>query len=265
MNVLNREKQTIVLNLLLEGNSIRAIERMTNVHKITIASLLKRVGQACEEYHQKHIKGLNCTHIQCDEVWSFCYAKEYNKEKGMTKDAGDVWTWTAIDADSRFMVSWHTGKRNLKDARQFFEDLSYRVDGKVKIAADGHPPYIKAIKESFGDRASFGQVVKLYDVGKNKRKYVGKIKKESVIGEMDDSEIDTTKVERANLTMRTHLKRMNRKTPAFSKKLENHKAAIAMHFMYYNFCKIHNALKVTPAMEVGMSESIWPVDKLLEI
>lgn len=270
MNKLSRDKQAQVLSALVEGNSIRATVRMTGVAKNTIVRLLADVGKACSEYQDEVLRDLPCKRIQCDEIWSFCYAKEKNvpEDRKGHWGYGDVWTFTAICADTKIVPSWYIGRRDLENARVFLKDLASRLSNRVQLTTDGHKMYLDAVEAAFGSDIDFSQLVKIYgQTPEGQRRYsppqcIGAIK-QRIIGKPDKDHVSTSYVERQNLTMRMNMRRFTRLTNAFSKKVENLGHAVALHFMYYNFCRIHQTLRVTPAMEAKVTDHVWEIGEIL--
>jgi IS1 family transposase len=270
MNKLSDTKRAQVVAALVEGNSIRATVRMTGVAKNTISKFLVELGAACSEYLDKALVNLPCERIQCDEIWSFCYAKEKNVTPEIARNqvAGDIWTWVAMDADSKLVCSWLVGQRNADAARMFVLDLKRRLRNRVQLTTDGLAMYFTAVAEFFGEEIDYAMLVKLYgDSGEGEKRYspadcIG-CKKEPKIGNPDPKHISTSYIERQNLTMRMQMRRFTRLTNAFSKKIENHIAAIALHYMHYNFCRIHQTLRITPAMAAGISNHVWGVSELV--
>lgn len=255
MNKLDIKKQAQIISALVEGNSIRATCRMTGAAKGTVLKLLADVGQACAEYQDGTLRNLSCKRIQCDEIWSFCYAKDKNvpEDKQGQFGYGDVWTWTAICADSKLVPSFYIGSRDIESAKVFMKDLASRMKHRIQITTDGHKAYIEAVEDAFGSDVDYSQIVKLYGVERieaearyNPAKCIG-AKKNRIKGNPDDESVSTSYVERQNLTMRMSMRRFTRLTNAFSKKIDNLHHALALHFMYYNFCRIHQTLRVTPA------------------
>ncbi|MBI4400449.1 MAG: IS1 family transposase [Nitrospirae bacterium] len=271
MNRLIREKQVRVISCLVEGNSIRATCRMTGVAKGTVLKLLADVGQACAEYQDRMFRGLVCKRIQCDEIWAFCYAKEDHvpaNKRGL--GYGDVWTWTAICADTKLVPSWYIGGRDLCTAQKFVKDLAGRLKDRVQLTTDGHRAYLTAVDRAFGDNIDYSQLVKLYGpaLGKPGKYSPGECcgtKVEPVVGNPDPRHISTSFVERQNLTMRMGMRRFTRLTNAFSKKVENLAHAVALHFMHYNFVRIHQSLRVTPAMKAGIANDLWEIEDILKL
>jgi IS1 family transposase len=244
---------------------------MTGVAKNTVAKLLLDLGSVCEQYQDKHLRNLPCRRVQCDEIWSFVYAKQKNvTEEQMAKGAGDIWTWTAIDADTKLVPCWMVGQRDLVTATEFIGDLASRLRYRVQLTTDGHKPYLNAIEDAFGGDIDYAQLITVYGAsGEAQTRYspgqcIG-IECKAVTGNPDPAHISTSFVERQNLTMRMSMRRFTRLTNAFSKKLENHMAAIALHFMYYNFCRVHQTLRVTPAMEAGVADHVWSVEEVVAL
>jgi len=272
MNKLRKDKQIQVISALVEGNSIRATVRMTGVAKNTIVKLLADLGKACVEYQDKAFKNLPCKHIQCDEIWSFCYAKEKNvpEEKKGQFGYGDIWTFTAICADSKLVPSWFIGNRDLESATIFLKDLAGRLANRIQLTTDGHKMYLDAVESAFGSDVDFSQLVKIFgQTVEGQKRYsppacIGTIK-QKINGAPETEKISTSYVERQNLTMRMNMRRFTRLTNAFSKKVENLYYAVALHFMYYNFCRIHQTLRVTPAMEARVTDHVWTIEEILSL
>lgn len=263
-----------ILHLLCEGMSIRAITRTTGASKNTVAKLLVDAGKACAAYHDQFVRKVKANRVQCDEIWSFCYAKEKNvrNAKAAPLEAGDVWTWTAIDADSKLIISYMVGDRDAEYADWFLDDLRQRISNRVQLTTDGHSVYFDAVEKNFGDAVDYAMLVKIYGTPKGKSADVryspGECcgtKKKIVTGNPDQAHVSTSYVERSNLTMRMHMRRFTRLTNAFSKKIENHVAAIALHMMYYNFVRIHKTLRVTPAMAAGLTDRLWEISDIVAL
>jgi IS1 family transposase len=271
MNKLDLKKRARVLACLVEGNSIRATVRMTAVAKNTVVKLLADVGAACAEYQNEALRNLPCKRIQADEIWPFVYVKQKNVKtaKATPEGAGDVWTWTALDADTKLMVSWALGPRDAGMAHDFMLDLADRLTSRVQLTTDGHRAYIEAVPNAFSNNLDYTMLVKVYGDAPNKgpeRKYscseFVKCEAQARIGDPEPEHISTSYVERQNLTMRMSMRRFTRLTNGFSKKLENLGHAVALHFMYYNFGRIHQTLRVTPAMEAGISDHVWEMTEI---
>jgi IS1 family transposase len=272
MNTLNVTERAKIITLLVEGNSINATCRISGASKNTVLKLLADVGEACAAYQDRAMRNLNCTKIQADEIWSFCYAKQRNvpsKFKGEF-GYGDVYTWVAIDPDTKLIPCWLVGPRDSFAARDFMRDLYSRVSNRLQLTTDGLKLYLNAVNMAFGSDVDYAMLTKLYGPSygnAQERKYspgeccgtiIG-----TVCGEPDPDHISTSHVERANLTMRMHMRRFTRLTNGFSKKLENHMHAISLHFMFYNFCKIHKTLRVTPAMEAKIDDHVWSMEEVV--
>ena len=273
MNKLSHAARAQILSLLVEGSSLRSISRVCDVSINTVTKLLVDAGTVCAAYHDQYVTGVKSKRIQCDEIWSFCYAKEKNvaRAKAAPDGAGDVWTWTAIDADTKLMVSWAVGDRTADCARAFMDDVAGRLASRVQLTSDGHRVYLDAVLGAF-DQVDFAQLVKLYgsEGGKaEERKYspavcTGSIKT-PVAGAPDPKYISTSYVERQNLNMRMGMRRFTRLTNAFSKKIDNHLHALALYFMFYNFVRIHKTLRVSPAMAAGVADKLWDVGDLVQL
>jgi IS1 family transposase len=272
MNKLTNEKRVAVIKALTEGCSIRSTVRLTGVAKNTIVKLLGEIGKVCSEYQDKTLRNLTCQRIQCDEIWSFCYAKDKNvpQERRGEFGVGDVWTWTALCADTKLIVSWRVGGRDAGTARDFTEDLASRLAGRVQLTTDGLRIYYSAVERAFGANVDYAMLVKLYGSDRDTEATYSPAKVMScsavpISGDPDPDHISTSYVERSNLTMRMSMRRFARLTNAFSKKVENHIAAISLYFMFYNFCRIHQTLRVTPAMEAGISDHVWSVEEVVAL
>ncbi|HEV7927738.1 MAG TPA: hypothetical protein VGR14_20470 [Verrucomicrobiae bacterium] len=271
-NILKFEKKVAVVSMLCEGSSIRAVERITGVNQNTIMSLGRRVGDACAKVMDAKMRGLQSEQIQVDEIWGFIGAKR--KNAGRTGHYGDVWTFIAIDADTKLIPSFVVGKRDAYHARTFMEDLAGRLSRRVQLSSDALGTYPEAVERGFGSEVDYGQLVKTYSVehlGSFKEaasRYspaeVVKTERTIVAGMPDIRRISTSYIEKQNHTLRMHCRRLTRLTNAFSKKLENFQSAVALNFAYYNFCKVHNTIRMTPAMAAGVEKSIWTVGELLK-
>jgi IS1 family transposase len=272
MNRLSLEKRAQVVACLVEGNSVRSTVRMTGVAKNTITKLLAELGDACAEYLDKTLVGLDSRRIQCDEIWSYVGAKQKNVTLEMAEErvCGDVWTWIALDAESKLICSWLVGKRDSECAKVFIQDLANRLKHLVQLTTDGLRVYLTAVLDAFGEDIDYALLHKIYgaDLQDESRyspaKCVG-CEQIRVVGGPDPRYISTSYVERQNLTMRMHMRRFTRLTNAFSKKIENHIASVAIHVMYYNFCRIHQTLRVTPAMAAGITGHLWSVYDLVKL
>ncbi|MFW9882590.1 MAG: IS1 family transposase [Candidatus Thorarchaeota archaeon] len=263
MNVLPIVKQKQILQLLVEGNSLRSISRIIDCSINTVFKLLVEVGKGCLKYQDEIFHNLNCKYIQVDEMWDFCYAKQKNVEKAKRppKEAGNIWTWIAIDTETKLVPSWLVGKRDASYAYKFIKDVANRLAHKIQLTSDGWKPYIEAVEDAFGNDIDYGMLVKIYD---QNQRYTG-CELKRITGSPNNKRISTSIVERNNLTLRMHMRRYTRKTNGFSKKLENHKYALALNFMSYNFGRIHSTIKVTPAMEAGISNHIWEIEEILAL
>ena len=274
MNKLSSSDRARVLHLLCEGMSIRAITRTTGIHKVTVARLLNGAGRALAAYQDQAFRDLETRRVQVDEIWSFTYAKQKNvaNAKAAPEGAGDTWTWTAIDADSKLVMSWLVGGRDADYAYAFIDDVYRRPANRVQLTSDGHNAYTNAVRDIFGIDVDYAQLVKQYGEApgaKDERRYSPAIckgaKKIRIEGRPDPLHVSTSYVERQNLTMRMHMRRFTRLTNGFSKKVENHANAVALHFAYYNFVRIHKTLRMTPAMAAGVSDRLWEMADLVAI
>ena len=270
MNKLSTADRVRVIAALVEGCSIRSTVRMTGIAKKTITKLIVDLGTACAAYHDKHVRNVKSKRIQCDEIWSFVYAKQKNVPKAMEGQfgIGDVWTWTAIDADSKLMVSYMVGQRDVDYATAFMNDVSDRLANRVQLTTDGLKCYLQAVEDVFVGEVDYAQLVKVYGevlgvpAGRYSPPVVTGCETHVIAGQPDQKHVLTSFVERQNLTMRMSMRRFTRLTNGFSKKVENHAHAIAIHYMHYNFCRIHKTLRVTPAMEAGLSSHVWEIEEL---
>jgi IS1 family transposase len=271
MNRLSTEKRVQVVSALVEGNSINATCRMTGVAKHTVLNLLRDLGCAAAEFHHRNVRGLRVKRLQADEIWAFCGAKKKNVSPEKEAEGwGDVWTWTALDADTKLIVSYMVGKRDLGWARDFMTDCAERIVGHPQITTDAHKPYLKAVEEAFGGNCDYAQLHKIYGAPEEpETRYspatcIGSDMK-TVSGMPDPKHVSTSYVERQNLTMRMSMRRFTRLTNGFSKKLENHGHAVALYFLHYNFCRVHKTLRVTPAMEAGLADHVWMLEELVSL
>ena len=269
-NVLATDKKIAIIGALTEGSSIRSIERMTGVHRDTIMRLGVKVGQGCTAMMDRTMRNLSCTRLEMDEIWGFVGKKERNVK--LTHDAhevGSVWTWCALDADTKLVPSFKIGHRSREMAEAFCADVASRMATRVQISTDGFHGYAHAIEKSFGDNADYGQIIKVYgtmEFGERRYSSSGVLSSEKIVksGTPDVDLISTSYVERLNATTRLHMRRLTRLTLAFSKKRENFDAAVGLHFGFYNFVKRHNTLKTTPAVAAGVANSKWSIGELLE-
>src|SRR4030043_673252 len=276
MNKLNLERKAQVIRVLCEGNSIRSTARITGTAINTVVKLLREVGAACLEYQEKVMHDLPCKHIQCDEIWSFVYSKDKNVPEGHAGELGygDVWTWTAIDADTKIVPCWLAGLRSAEYAHQFMTDLKSRLANRVQITTDGHKVYLWAIEDAFGAEVDYAMLVKLYGQElESEAKYSPAkciaAEPHVIQGHPDPAKISTSFAERQNLTMRMNMRRFTRLTNAFSKKLENHIYALALYFMHYNFVRPHKTLAYpyprTPAMAAGLTDHVWTIEEIVKL
>jgi IS1 family transposase len=272
MNRLTKEERARIIHLLCEGNSIRAVTRLTGISKTTITKLVVDAGTAAAWYQDRVFQSLSCKRLQIDEIWGFVGAKARNAspEAKAAGAAGDVWLWLATDADTKLVPCWHVGNRNAEAANEFIDDLASRLANRVQITTDGHAPYLEAIDTAFGGEVDYAMLVKLYGASpEGQRRYsppvcTGAIKRR-IQGNPDMAHASTSFAERNNLNVRMHSRRMTRLTNAFSKKMENHAHAMALHFLYYNFVRIHKTLKVTPAMAAGVTDRLWEIGDVIDV
>lgn len=273
MNRLSNDDRAKILHLLCEGMSIRAVTRLTGASKNTVAKLLVDAGKACAAYHDAHVRNVKASRVQVDEIWSFTYAKEKNvpTAKDAPEGAGDTWTWTALDADSKLIVSYLVGGRDSEYAMWFMDDLAARLANRVQLTSDGHRAYLEAVEGAFGADVDYAQLVKLYgnapgERGRYSPAAVTGIKKKVREGNPDMADVSTSYVERQNLTMRMGMRRFTRLTNGFSRKVENLSHAVSLHFMHYNFARPHKALKEryprTPAMAAGVTDHVWSLEEI---
>lgn len=273
MNRLPIEKRAQIIGMLVEGNSMRAVSRMADCSINTVTKLLEEVGFACNLYQAEHLRNLNCKRIQCDEIWGFCYSKEKNvapADKGVLGH-GDVWTWCALDADTKLMVSYLVGKRDADYALTFMTDVASRLAHRVQLTTDGHKPYLYAVEGAFGMDVDYAMLVKNYGAPSTNeaRRYspAHLISADRVLitGNPEFAKVSTSHVERQNLTMRMSMRRLTRLTNGFSKKVENLEHAVSLHFMHYNFARVHKTLRVTPAMEAGIADHVWTLEEIASL
>jgi IS1 family transposase/lambda repressor-like predicted transcriptional regulator len=263
-----------ILNMLVEGSSMRSISRVTGVSINTVSKLLADAGAVCSTFHDDMVRGVNAKRVQCDEIWSFCYAKAKNipTAKSAPAEAGDVWTWTAIEADSKLILSWLAGGRDGQYAIAFMDDLRSRITNRVQLTTDGHKAYLEAVEGAFGGDIDYAVLHKVYGASPDsaKGKYspaecIG-TQKHRVEGDPDEKHVSTSYVERQNLTMRMAMRRFTRLTNGFSKKLENHVHALSLYFVHYNWMRQHKSLnKWTPAMAAGLTDRLWSWEEIIEL
>lgn len=274
MNKLTIADRAQILRCLVDGNSLRATARICGRSFGAITKFLVDAGRVCSQYQDKVLNDLPCRRIQCDEIWSFVYAKEKNapEEMKIKGTAGDVWTWTALCADTKLVPCWFVGTRDAGSAYHFIHDLAARLKNRVQLTTDGHKAYLNAIDDAFGSNIDYAMLVKVFGNGsehEGAQKYSPGVCMGSriaqITGKPEYSHVSTSFVERQNLTMRMSMRRFTRLTNAFSKKVENHEAAIALHFMHYNFCRIHQSLRVTPAMAAGVASSVWEIEDIARL
>lgn len=273
MNKLDIAKRSQIVAAMVEGCSIRSIVRITGTSKNTIVKLLVELGAACSDYLDEHLVNLPCQRVQVDEAWSFCYAKAKNVTPEITAKnpfAGDVWTWVAIDADTKLIPSWVVGPRDSTTARIFVNDLAKRLANRIQLTSDGLSLYLAAVERAFHGHVDYAQLVKVYgETSEGQKRYspaecIG-CERKAIVGHPDPKDISTSYVERQNLTIRMSLRRFTRLTNAFSKKIENHVAALAIFYMHYNFVRIHQSLRVTPALAAGVTEKLWSIEDVVAL
>jgi IS1 family transposase/lambda repressor-like predicted transcriptional regulator len=273
MNKLPLAKRVQILSMLCEGSSMRSISRVADVSINTVTKLLVDAGETCLTMHDELVRDVKATRIQCDEIWSFTYAKQKNVDaaEGAPEWAGDTWTWTAIEADTKLIVSYFVGDRSGQSAMALMDDLRMRLANRVQLTTDGHKAYLEAVEGAFGDDVDFAQLVKLYGAAPEafKGRYspaecIG-AKKIKVTGSPERKHVSTSYVERQNLTMRMSMRRFTRLTNAFSKKVDNHMHALSLYFAFYNFTRIHKTLKVSPAMAAGITDHLWSMEEIAEM
>jgi IS1 family transposase len=272
MNKLPNEKRAQVLQMMAEGLALRAIVRLTGISRTTLQKLLEDAGQAFSEYQDRVLMNLPCKRVQVDEAWSFCYAKQKNvpTAKKAPEGAGDIWTWVGLDADTKLAASFYVGGRDSEAAMTFMDDLAKRLANRVQLTSDGHRPYLEAIEGAFGGDIDYATLVKIYGAApEGQRRYSPAIctgaHKHCIEGNPDPKHVSTSFVERSNLSMRMGNRRMTRLTNAFSKKAENHAHMMAIYFMHYNFVRLHQTLRMTPAMAAGVTERLWEMADIIDV
>jgi IS1 family transposase len=271
MNQLTIAERTRVIAALVEGNSLRAVSRMTGTHRTAIQKLLVEIGAACSSYQDRVFRNLSCKRIQCDEIWAFVGSKEKNtSEEKKAEGWGDCWTWIAMDAQTKLIPCWYVGTRDSGAAYHFMHDLAVRLAHRVQLTTDGHSPYLTAVADAFGTDIDYAQLIKIYGEGpKTEARYspaqcMG-ARKAVICGMPEHKHVSTSHIERQNLTLRMSNRRFTRLTNAFSKKVANHESSVALHFMHYNFCRVHQTLRVTPAMEAGLTDHVWSVAEIIAL
>ena len=275
MNKLPLQTRVQILHMLVEGSSMRSISRITGVSINTVTKLLEDAGRACAAYHDENVIGVQARLVQCDEIWSFLYSKEKNvpAAKAAPQGAGDVWTWTALDSETKMILAYEVGDRSGATAIEFMDDLRKRLANRVQITTDGHKAYLEAVEGAFGADVDYAMLVKLYGESSgskgHERKYspaecIG-ARKVWISGEPDKAMVSTSHVERQNLTMRMGMRRFTRLTNAFSKKLENHLHMLSLYFVHYNFCRVHKSLRMPPAMAAGVSDTLRDVEWIVSL
>jgi IS1 family transposase len=272
MNKLDRKARSRILHLLCEGNSIRAVTRLTCASKNTVIKLVVDAGKATSWYQDQVFRNLTCRHVQVDEIWNFVYAKQKNVATATAApaNAGDVWTWAAIDTDTKLMPSWFVGGRDSNSAIIFVDDLASRLANRVQLTSDGHKASLEAVEGAFGADIDYAQLVMLYGAPpEGEKRYspaeCNGIRKMPIEGSPDPKHISTSFVERSDLTVRMHARWFTRLTNAFSKKVENHAHAVALHMMYYNFVRVHQSIRMTPAMAAGVTKRLWEMSDVVDV
>jgi IS1 family transposase len=275
MNKLPLKTRVQILAMLVEGSSMRSISRITGVSINTVTKLLVDAGEACAAYHDVTVRDVKAARVQCDEIWSFCYAKDKNvaTAKAAPEGAGDVWTWTALDSDSKMILAYEVGDRSGATAIEFMDDLRARLATRVQLTTDGHKAYLEAVEGAFGGDVDYAMLIKLYGEATGQKGHERKYspaectgaRKEIVSGSPIKADVSTSHVERLNLTMRMGMRRFTRLTNAFSKKLENHLHMLSLYFVHYNFCRMHKSLRMSPAMAAGVTETLRDMEWVVSL
>ncbi len=268
MNILPIEKKAQILQLLVEGNSMRSVERVVGCSINTVTKTLEQTGAACQAYQDQAICNVKARRVQCDEIWGRCYSKQKNvaPEQEGVLGYGDVWTWVALDADSKLAINWLVGIRTAEYAQAFMADLASRLAERIQLTTDDNGVYVNAVEKAFGGMVDYAMLVKIYEgLGAMEQRRYSPTRKRRINGNPDIEHVSTSHVERQNLTMRMGMRPFTRLTSAFSKKIENLEHAVALHFMYYNFGRIHKSLRVTPAMEAGISDHVWSMEEIARL
>jgi len=272
MNKLDTQTRVQIVKALVDGVGVNAACRIVGVAKNTVLKLLAELGEACAKYHDEHVRNVKATRIQCDEIWSFCHSKQKNVpvEHQGEFGFGDVWTWTALESESKLIVSYLVGLRDSGYATEFIRDVASRLVDRVQLTTDGHKAYLEGVEDAFGGDIDYAQLVKLYGAERaGEARYSPAVcigtRTNTISGDPDPKHVSTSHVERQNLTMRMAMRRFTRLTNGFSKKIQNHMHAIALNFMHYNFCRIHQTLRVTPAMAAGLTTKLWEIEDLVAL
>ena len=273
MYILPLEKRKAIIAHLVEGSSMRATSRLTDTSIMTVMKVLVETGKACIKFHNENIVNVKASRIQCDETWAFVGCKQKHIKEDSREGSGDAWTWLGLDADTKLVVSWFVGGRDADSANVFMQDVASRLANRVQLTTDGHKAYLDAVEDAFEGNIDFGQLIKIYGApsgeSNTERKYspteyTGQIKK-AITGKPNEKFISTSYVERLNLTLRMHNRRFTRLTNAFSKKIENHCYSVALHFCFYNWCRIHKSLSVTPAMQAGLTKKPLTIEDIARL
>lgn len=270
MNRLSLPRRTQIINCLVEGNSIRSTERMTDTHRDTVMRLMVEVGTGCAKLQDAEMRNLACERIQVDEIWAFVGKKQMEVTPTDNRDrVGDQWTFVAVDPQTKLVPAFRVGKRDLPTATAFIADLNARLDNRIQLSSDGLAAYVEAVEAAFGADVDYGQAVKFYDAepagaGRYSPPKVVRAERTAIVGAPDQKHISTSIIERQNLTMRMSMRRFTRLTNGFSKKVENHRAAVALHFAHYNLVRLHRTLRMTPAMAAGVTNRLWSLEELVE-